>query len=220
MYVYPLNPNIMKKINLISVFVGALLLVSCAVGRKVQYDKLVADIDIQGTQTIAVAVLDHRDHVLKDGKPQDFVGYLRSGVGIPYPIGTKTEKPLADDFASSVNQTLSGKGFKCSVVTTTPKESENDIIPKLKGTGSENSLLFVVNSWWTDTYMATLLNYNITVSIFDKAGNQLATKKFETTRKGIGANVMGTEYKKKIPSAFMDELGAMLNDADIKKALQ
>jgi hypothetical protein len=210
----------MKNFSLFLFCFLALFLISCTVGRKVQLDKLVATVEVQGTKSVAIAVLDHRDHVLKEGKPQDFVGYLRSGVGIPYPIGTKTQKPFADDIASSINETLASKGFKCSVISTTPKDPENDIVSKLNASGAENSMLFTFNSWWTDTYMATLLNYNLSVTVFDKAGNQLVSKKFEASKKGIGANILGTEYKRVIPGAFKKELELILNDPEIKKNLQ
>jgi hypothetical protein len=210
----------MRKINVVFICFIAICLSSCAVSRKVQYDNLVANIEVQGTKSVAIAALDHRTHVLKDGKPQDFVGYLRAGVGIPYPIGTKSKKPLASDVANSINETLANKGYKCSVIGTSPTDTEKDVTGKLKATGSEVSLLFLMNSWWTDTYMATLLNYDVTISIYDKNGNQLSTRNFTESKKGIGVNVWGTEYQRVIPDAFKKELEKLLNDPDIKKSLQ
>jgi hypothetical protein len=125
----------MKKIKLLFIGFIVLLLTSCAVGRKAQYDNIVANIEVQGTKSVALAALDHRTHVLQDGKPQDFVGYLRSGVGIPYPIGTKSKKPLSSDVASSLNETLAKKGYKCSVIATAPTDNVKDVIAKLKAGG-------------------------------------------------------------------------------------
>jgi hypothetical protein len=210
----------MKKLNVIFIGLIAIWLTSCVVARKAQYDKLVANVEVQSTKSIAIGVLDHREHVLTNGKPVDFVGYLRSTAGIPYPIGTKSLKPLATDFASSIQETLTTKGFKCSVVTTVPKDAENDIVDKLKTSGSELSILFVLNSWWTDTYMATLLSYDVSVTVCDKNGTRLATKKFAESKKAIGANIWGTEYQKYIPEACKNVLGIIFNDAEIKKALQ
>lgn len=210
----------MKKLNLIFIGSLAILMTSCAISRKVQYDNLVANVEVQGTKSVAIAALDHREHVLVNGKAVDFVGYMRSTVGIPYPIGTKSKKPFADDVASSINHTLSGKGYKCSVIITTPKDAENDIINKLKDSSSDVSILFLMNAWWTDTSYPTFLNYDVTISLYDKSGTLLSTKKFAENKKNIaGMMIWGNEYMKFIPNAFKTELEKMLNDPDIKKSL-
>lgn len=211
----------MKKLNLIFIGSIAILITSCAVARKVQYDNLVANVEVQGTKSIAIAVLDHREHVLINGKPQDFVGYLRASVGIPYPIGTKSKKPLADDVVSSIKETLSNKGFKCSVLVTTPTDVEKAVVEKLKASGSDISIMFLMNSWWTDTHFPTLLNYDVTISVYDKNGIQLSTKKFTENMKVIAGPMMwGNEYEKFIPNAFKQVLEKILNDPDIKKSIQ
>jgi len=210
----------MKRSNLIFIELIAIWLTSCMVGQKVQYDKLAANIEVQGTKSVSIAVLDNRVHILKDGKPQSFVGYLRGAYGNPFLLVTKSSGPLADDIASSINETLSQKGFKCSVVATVPTDGEKAVVDKLKSKGSEISILFLMNSWWTDTYMTTLLNYDVTISVYDKNGIQLATKNFKESKKGLGVNIIGTEYRKKVPAGFKTELEKMFNDADIKKSLQ
>jgi hypothetical protein len=197
----------MKKLNLIFIGSIAILITSCTtldlalsggkelyklnnVANKIQYDNLVANIEVQGTKSIAIAALDHREHVLINGKPQDFVGYHRSSYGIPDPIGTKSKQPLADDVASSFKETLSNKGFKCSVLVTTPTDVEKVVIEKLKASGSDISILFLMNSWWTDTNFSTfLLNYDVTISVYDKNGIQLSTKQF-TENMNVNAGPM------------------------------
>lgn len=211
----------MKKRNLIFIGLIAILLTSCTVGRKVQYDKIVANVEVQGTRSVAIAALDHREHVIINGKAPDFVGYLRSAVGIAYPIGTKSKKSLADDVASSISETLSKKGFKCSVFTTAQTDDEKVVVEKLIASSSEISILFLMNAWWTDTYMPTLLTYDITVTIYDKNGIQLSTKKFTEKDKVIAKTMIwGNEYEKFIPEAFKKELEIILNDPEIKKSLQ
>jgi hypothetical protein len=216
----------MKKSALVSIGLTAILLTSCLISKKTQYarkaqfDNLVVDIDAKGTKTVAIAALDHRGHVLNNGKPRDFVGYIRAAVGIPYPIGTKSLKPLADDVASSIKETLSNRGYKCTVLATVPADQENAVIDRLKANGSEISILFLMNSWWTDTYMSTILNYDISISIYDKNGSQLSTKKFSETNKGIGATVSGFDFQTYLPDAFKKLLEKIYNDPDIKKSLQ
>lgn len=188
--------------------------------RKVQYDNLISKIDFQGTKSVSIAVLDHRVHVLKDGKPTDFVGYTRATVGIPYPLGTRTKMPLADDIAGSISGTLSNKGFKCSVISTTPTDSENDIVGKLKETGADRSLLFVLNSWSTDTYQYTLLTYDIQISMYERNGSQSVNKKFSENKKEIGKIAFGSSIHAHITEGFKNELGKILNDPDIKGSFQ
>ena len=209
----------MKK-NLLFFCFLALSLFSSASIFKVQYNNLVSKLDIKGEKSVSIAVLDHRTQIVKDGKSDDCVGFLRSSVGIPYVIETSSKKSFANDFSSSLFDTFSHQGFKCSVINTTPKDSVKTVESKLKNSGSEISIFFVVDMWWTDTFMATLLEYDFTVFIYNKNGDLLVSKKFTEQKHGLGANVWGNEYKKCIPSGFIETLEKVFKEEEIKKALQ
>lgn len=210
----------MKKNNLILISLLAISISSNASRYKVQYDKLVANIEATGTKSVSIATLDHRAKIQKEGSSPDCVGYLRSTVGIPFSVETKSKNPFSDDVSSSINESFAKKGFKCSVTTTTPKDSTNTIADKLKNSGSDISILFVTNLWWTDTHMATLLEYDVTVNIYDKSGSLLVSKNFTESSKGLGANIWGSEYQKYIPNGFTEALERFFNNPEVKKVLE
>lgn len=209
----------MKK-NLLFFCFLALSFYSSASIFKVQYNNLVSKLDIKGNKSVSIAVLDHREQIVKDGKSEDCVGFIRSSVGIPYIIETSSKKSFANDFSSSLFDTFSHQGFKCSIINTSPKDSIKAVENNLKNSGSEISIFFVIDSWWTDTFMATLLEYNFTVFIYNKNGNLLVSKNFTEQKHALGANVWGNEYKKNIPSGFIETLDKVFNAEEIKKALQ
>jgi len=210
----------MKKINFIIMALLAISVSTNASLYKVHYDKLVANIEAKGTKSVSIATLDHRAKIQKEGSSPDCVGYVRSTVGIPYSLETKSKKPFSDDVSSSINESFAKKGFKCSVTTTTPNDSANIVVDKLKNSGSDISILLVTNLWWTDTHMATLLEYDVTVNVYDKSGNLLVSKNFTESSKGLGVNIWGNEYQKNIPNGFTEALERFFNDPEIKKVLE
>lgn len=208
----------MKNTNLIGIGFIFIILTSCVIGRKVQYDKLTANIECAGTNSVLITTLDHRKPIKKMEKLRFKVGYLRDIYGIPFGISTKSDQTLADDISSSISETLTKKGYKCSVLSVNPEESKDIAIEKLKKSNSEISILFLIDSWWTDTYFKTKLDYDISINIYNKSGEILASKKFTEAQKYLGGLFWSSNFEENIPKAFKEELEKIFNDPYIKKS--
>ena len=92
-------------------------LVGCAISRKVEYETVSANVPSL-SEHISIATWDQREQILNGARKIDFVGYMRSGAGIAYPMGTSSEKPFADVVSSSVAASFTKKGNKTSVIVT------------------------------------------------------------------------------------------------------
>jgi hypothetical protein len=98
-----------------------------AIGNRHQYNDIAIDIDYQGHAKIALAVHDQRDWVLNKKKDPDFSGYMRSGVGIPYNIGTKSGQSLASDMTQSIALALEKTGHKVAKVQTSHLDNPEEV---------------------------------------------------------------------------------------------
>ena len=66
-------------------------------------------------QPLALGVQDLRSYVVSGDKGEDFAGLARSGYGIPYDIGTESNRPLAQEIADMIATAL-----RSSAVTVKP----------------------------------------------------------------------------------------------------
>ena len=200
-------------------FLAFLILSGCAVSRKIQYDKINADLPAI-TENIALATWDQREQVLDGSRKPDFVGYMRSGAGIAYPIGTASGKPLADDISSSIASSLEKKGCTTSIITTSPADNENAILNNLKNSGSGKLVLIKCSEYHTDGYGIQNLNYNLQVKIHASDGQLVKEKSFQGDRNLGGSVAWGPgKYKEYMPEGLKTLLEEIFNDPEISSGL-
>ena len=197
------------------------ILASCS-SRVVQYDHLVGPLPYQGTHTVGIATLDKRTAVIDGSRKPDFVGYLRSAVGVAWPIGTKSKMSLSDDFSSSIAATLARKGYKTKELKTEPSQSTDEVTTRLVNSGGDRLLLVVMKQWATDGYGDQALDCDLEIYVLDTQGNKLATNSYLVSQKRFGGNwaTGAGRYKEYTPIAVRNELGLMLSLEDIRAALE
>jgi hypothetical protein len=195
--------------------------------REVQYDGLIAPINYKGNTKLTIMGQDNRTQVVDKSQKNDFVGYLRAPAGVPWRLRTKSGNPFINDYINSIGTTLSKAGFqiKENIIPTggsldsartasTPIEADRFLI------------IIRVDKWNSDQYDAGIiahkrwLEYDVTMTIYDTAGKEIASKRFnpptiELEKKGYGAG----KFNEFIPEAVRVELGRILNDDVIKLAL-
>jgi hypothetical protein len=196
------------------------ILTGCAISRKVDYDGLYANVpDVK--QQIAIASWDQREQVLSGARKSDFVGYMRSGAGIAYPMGTESGKPLADIMSDDIAASFKAKGSNTAVVTTQPSEKQSLIIEQLKKTKHSRLILINCKEFHTDGYGAVSLMYNLQLHIYSAQGELVKEKTFNG-KKSLGGSVAWGpgKYKQYMPEAFKKLIEEIFNDSEIMTALQ
>ncbi len=179
-----------------------LLLTSCGSARKINYSGVNADLPKSNTN-ISLAVWDQRVQVTDGSRKPDFVGYLRSGAGIAYPMRTRSGKPFVNDMSATIASALKESGSKVVVVETKFNDSRSMIVNRLKEHNAPQLLLLKCNEYHTDGYGAQALIYDIDVIVLDINGNILKERKF-SGRKLLGGNGFwgAGKYKTYMPAGL------------------
>jgi hypothetical protein len=198
----------------------ACLLSGCAISRKVNYTSVHANVP-SFNQKISIATWDQRIQVLDGSRKPDFVGYMRSGAGIAYPIGTDDGRAFADILSSDIASALSSKGSSTNIVNTKFNETEPAILDELKKTNNDRLILINCKQFNTDGYGAEALIYELTVNIYSNQGDILQQKTF-ADKNQLGGNAFWGpgKYKQYMPEALKALIEKIFNDAEITSALK
>ncbi len=204
---------------LVALFV-TFVFAGCAVSRKVQYDRLNLNLPEVKTESVSIATWDQRSQILDGSRKPDFVGYMRSGAGIAYPMGTKSGKPFTDDLSTTIAEAFNEEGCSTSIIKTTYDQEEDAIIDNLLSSGNERLILLKLDKLYTDGYGVQVLNYDMQLSIYDASGELMASESNEGNNE-IGGNAFWGpgDYKQYMPTALKIILENMFSDSSIKEAL-
>lgn len=210
----------MKNKTFLLLLLPALILTSCAGGRKIAYNDVEADLNYEGNETIAIAVYDQREMVLDGSRKPDFVGYMRSAAGIAYPMGTKSGENLTDDMSMSIAKSFKNKGYNAEVIETLPVDEKGAINTKLQDTGADKLLMLTLKKYHTDCYGVTRLMYDVKAEVMNSKGDIVAEKNF-SDEYNVGGNAFWGpgDFKTYIPEHFKQFLDTLLNDEAIAAAL-
>lgn len=205
------------------IFFPACLLAAsgCAFGHHYSYDQASLSLMASGGGTIAVATYDLRPYVLTRTARPEYVGLAHTGSRKAFPVGTRSERPLADDMTGVICRGLNGKGFQCVAVDSAVAETQEGIQGGLKKTGAKRALLLVLNEWNSDTHIETTLAYDAYLAVFDENGTRLAEARVR------GRDVLGSSHwnpvglaHREVPKAYQKKLEDLLNDSSVVAALQ
>ncbi len=181
------------------------------------YRHVTADLDVSGTDVIAVATHDKRRCVAAKQTGPDYIGVLQTWYAHPAQITTVSRLPLSEDMTSALKVSLSKKGFKPVSVPTSPFEKIGVVLQRMKETEAERLVLLTINSWRSDTDKRTRFIYDVSLSIFDRYGQLLG-----------GSSAKADLNLLKQPGATGDKNGRqefkriiekMFNDPSVVKAL-
>lgn len=193
----------------------------CAFGHKYNYHDVVPTLEATGTGQLEVATHDQRPYVVSGGTDPTFVGLSRSGYGIPYPVYTQSDRPLAEDMTQVICSALTKKGFQCVPIIVAANASPSEVRRKLQERASTLAILLVLNEWKSDTHVDTTLAYNATLSILDPRGTTIAETQIQG-RDILGSNFwdpIGVAYTA-VPQMFKKKLEELLNHPSVIAALQ
>jgi len=169
----------------------------CAFGQKIDYRQSSPYLSARSTTPVEVNVIDERPYVLDGDKDPEFVGRLRALYYNPFNVNTLTGDPLSFDIKEAVRSALEKSSIKAPAAYSTTNANPGQKLLMLK-----------LREWKIDAYMRTRFDYDVTASVLDEHGKELATK----SAKGSGAvsNVItgGTEA-----------LSGLLNSDEIVAAL-
>ena len=196
-----------------------ILLSGCAIGQTVNYDtgSWTFDTDRIAEKQATVIFYDQRPYVLSGNKDPNFVGLLRSLAGIPYPVSTQSGRPMTDDMAILMRNTLRAHGSNAKVVAVPHSINPRDthLVAERNG-GQAPFLLFTFFEWKTDTYTEPVLHYNVELSVLDKDGEILSSERSSGIDQ-LGANQRAERLT--LASATTDIFGSLLNSDRTAKAL-
>lgn len=187
---------------------------------KHSYHDVLLNIPYSGI-SLALAIHDRRPYITNGSKPATFVGSMRSGVGIPYDINTKSGVALASDFAQSLLQSFQKKGNSITHLNITHNETTDAVLQKLISSAEPLKLYLSIHEWKTDTYINVDLYCNINLKVYDQSGNCLAEKSIITERENHGGSFWNpVKHARKVaPRAFKIKTELLLDAPEIKKAL-
>jgi hypothetical protein len=213
--VVKVNMQNIKKLSLLLFIMYLILFIGgCAISRKVDYRETDFNTTNITTPSIAIATWDQRPKVIDGSRKSNFVGYMRSGVGIAFPMGTKSGTPFVNEISQEILQTLKKSGIKSTIVKTSPDERYNNILNNLIQQNANKLILIKCIELHTDGYAKHALLYNLDVYIYNSTGEEIVKKNFS------GKNdVTRGNYKRAMPGTLSELLEEVFNDSNIRSAL-
>jgi hypothetical protein len=176
------------------------------------YGQIVPNVSVRTKERLSVGVLDHRPYILNHDKEEYFIGIQRGGFGIPISLQTPTAKPLAEDMTNALVNALKNTGTTVNSIKITPTTDMNSVLQIAKSQQSEKVIILTLQNFKTDTYQATDFIYDLSLSIFDLQGHELATKRVQGTD-NLGRDMLTPQsiVTKFAPQAFQKKLEELFN---------
>lgn len=187
----------MLLIRTLAILCALSALGGCALGQKIDYRQSSPDLSAKSDTPIEVNVIDERPYVLSGSKNPTYVGTLRALYYNPFNINTLTGHPLSFDLKEAVRSSLEKSSIKAPAAYSTTNADPGQKLLMLK-----------IKEWKSDSYMRTRFDYDITASVLDEHGKELATKSVKSS--GVTTNVL---------TAGSEALGAVLNSDEIIAAI-
>ena len=217
----------MKKLLVFSGLV--LLMSSCAVNRKLSYNTHKSEVQAHQNFTYVISTHDQREVIVDGSRDEKFVGYMRTGVGIAYPIGTKSDDNFSDVFSNIIVNSFKGESVesRIEIVKTIYSDSNKSIVDRMKTKKSDRLVLFTINKLRSDSKPIGMWSYgtdyiwDVTVDVYDKNGIFLATNTIKGENLGLDKKGSGSIKKtqKTVDREFKEKLELLLGDKNVKKAL-
>jgi hypothetical protein len=205
--------------SLILLICMGVLLGGCAVGNSHRYDLGDAELQVESSKTVAVAVVDARPYVLSGDKTPNFSGLMRGGFGNPFDVTTDSGRALAEDLTISIVSALKRDGVEAVAVPVGPTARGSDARTLLLASGADRCTLLTIREWKSDTYLNTGLFYNMTLEVLATDGTVLASKVLQG-HDNLGASGMPADARVHVEAAVKTKLEAVFGSSDIKVALE
>lgn len=192
---------------------------ACAFGNKVDYAAQAPVVTVKPSESVVVGVHDRRSYVVSGDKTVQFVGLQRGGYGNPFGVHTSSGRPLSDEFAATIANSLGTQERKAQVVSLTPTMSREQALAQVTAGGAGKILLVTIAEWKSDLYVNLRMQYDLHAAIIDRVGKVLGEHRV-TGDQNLGAHpMMYNAYSTTLPAFQKTKLEELLNDPKIAQAL-
>lgn len=205
--------------NAFLVLVLGCLVGGCAIGNTHRYDLGDATLGVESEQTVAVATVDMRPYVRSGDKSPNFVGLQRGGWGNPFDVRTRSGNSLADDMTVSIVESLKASNVGAVAVMVPSNAGLPAARKTLLASDADRFALFVLQEWKSDTYAATALIYDVSLSVLQSDGSVIAEEALKG-RDNLGASMTPEGAREKTENGFRQKLEVLFGAPDIAKALR
>lgn len=182
----------------------------CAFGHKIEYrgvSNITLDYKLRSSSVLGV--IDRRD-----ARNEDWVGLQKSMVGIPYPVGTTSGRPLATDFGELLAGSLNRRFAVSQIVV--PRGSDDRTARRIIGPADDSfGILVTLKRWETSAMFKMVLTYDVGLEVFDSKGNTLAFTSAAGEEVFDQSNVKRPTLDVAVSSIFSD----LFNHAEVQQAL-
>lgn len=208
-----------RTIRNCGLLVAAAVLTACSYA--MPYEGTVA-LPEAGNAKLAVATVDERPYVLNGKNPPEYVGIIRGGFGNAFNRDTDDGKPLADDFSSSIVNSLAAKGFQVIAINTPPASSPAAALSSLQESGAHHLILVELRDWQSDTMLNPTVNCDVTLHIYDSSGRELASVKDTENYDMHGASIFSTpgDSSEKVYQFYEHKIVEWFSNPKIEAAIQ
>ena len=193
-------------------------LAQIAVKQKVDYSALDVPLNFSDTSSVSIFIIDNRVQVLDKSQEEDFVGYIRSLVGIAWPIRTKSGAPFSNELSSSIANSFTKQGLKASFFPVLISDTLGMILDKANTAGTDKAIVMTLRKWHTECYFTVWIDYDINLSIYDSNHEKLLSKDFYAAGKELGGEKESRKFKEFLPQATGKELSIIFNDTELVSA--
>ena len=210
-----------KFLSLFCLVVAAWMLSGCGNLYRINYSNIKADLNYSGSQSVSLAVIDHRPYVLKGEKDPKYVGTIRGGYGNPYDLWTESNLNLTDEMAATLADSLRSKGFHVLAVKTAVNRNISDMMAELQSSGAKRFIFMEVKDWRSDYYPKsfgaeqTVLVMDVDLKVMDRNQRVLGSSGLKGT-----VNLPSGWPKDTVPGFYQKKMTELLNDQDIQRALR
>ena len=197
--------------------------------KNLTYITLTPTIKSASSLNVCIATFDQREVVLLGNQSARFVGYIRSAVGIAYPIHNSSELNFTEVMSTTIADALKQNGCTTSVMSTSHTSSKEDVVSELKSQEADIYILVTMTKWRTDTKpmsfskVATDLIYDLKVEIFNKSGELIANallNKEESNLSPAGSSSLKKIQAKVVNLKYPEVMTNLFAIPEIEKALQ
>lgn len=203
----------------LAVAAAAALAQGCAVGQKVNYGEAALFSLNVAAGDIAVGVQDRRPYVASRDKGPDFVGLSRGGFGNPFDVTTTSGKPLADEMAAVIAQSLGQRGARASVVHVPILDTQEEARQRLMRAGAPRGLHIVIAEWKSDSYAGTGLAYDLLAIGYGAQGRKVGEHRIAGDD-DLGGSMGIQSAKGMLPAEMAKRIEQLLNDSRLDAVLR
>jgi len=184
------------------------------------YRRAAPDLHLATKERLSVGVQDHRPYIINHDKEEYFVGIQRGGFGIPVSLPSESTRPLAEDMTGVLVKALAKTGATVIPIKITPVMDKDGILQIAQSQQAKKIILLTLLNWKTDTYQSTDLIYDVSMTVLDSQGHELATKRLEGTD-NLGKSILAPQsiatelapiaFQKKLEELFGGDISTVLS---------